>query len=319
MFKMAMMATGLTTMVLAGSTMAADAQEAPELPAQGATQTVETQRGKFHFSVGGGIAYQGSAGVDGGGRFSATRYSVGGGGTYNLNEKLDVNFGLGYERHDMRFSSVDAMGGDPWENVNIIAGQLGLAYHINDKWTIHGGGLVSVGAEDAAWWSRSVSLGAAGGVEYRVNDRLRVGVGLGFIERLEDTAALFPIFQFNWDINDQWTLRSGSFDLGVQGGVGIEAAWKPTDKLELAAGVQYQNRQFRLDRNGIAPDGVGEESVAPIYVKATWKPTARVNVTGFAGVLVGGRLELRDEDGHNITRKNFDPAPVFGGRVSYLF
>jgi len=316
-----MAATGLSLMLTAGAV--AQVGQTPEstLPENQpeGQQQIETSRGRFHFGVSTGIAYQAPASVDGGGRMSATRYSVGGGGVVHLNEQLDLNFSLGYERHDMRFNNVERMGNVPWENVNILGGQVTLAYHINDQWTVHGGPLASFAAEDGASWSNSFTAGAAAGVEYRVNDKFRIGGGLGVIQRLEDHMTLFPIVQFVWLINDNWTLRSGTFDLGVQGGAGIEAAWSPRRDLELAAGVQYQLRRFRLDDSDIAPDGVGQESSWPVYIKAAWYPKANLSVSGFMGVLFGGKLELDDEDGHNVTRKHFDPALVLGGRVGLRF
>lgn len=316
-----MASAGLT--ILLTSSAWAQAGDTPQTPLPvdqpASEQTIETPRGKFHFGVNTGLAYQAPASVDGGGRVSATRYSVGGGGVFHLNEKFALNFSLGYERHDMRFNNVTRMGDDPWENANILGGQVTLAYHINDQWTIHGGPLASFAAEDGASWSNAFTMGAAAGVEYRLNDKFRIGGGLGVIQRLEDHMTIFPIIQFVWRIDEQWTLRSGMFDLGVQGGAGIEAAWSPRRDLELAAGVQYQSRRFRLDDHDIAPDGVGQESSWPVYLKAAWYPKANLSVSGFMGVLLGGKLELDDEDGHNVTRKHFDPALVLGGRVGLRF
>lgn len=274
---------------------------------------------QIHWGFNLGSAYQTRTDVDGGGNFAVTRNSGSGTLAMQLTDQLVLNVKAGFERHEFRFSSLTDMGNDPWENINIFAAQAALAYHLNQNWTIYATPLFNVSAEDGAKLSNAVTGGAAVGASYRFDDKFNIGFGLGVITRLEDSASVFPIISFNWQFHDQWVLRSGSFNLGVQGGAGVELEWQLCDQLALAAGVQYQVRRFRLDDHDIAPQGVGEERGVPLYLRATWQPCPNFTIAGFGGVLLGGRLKLEDENGDTITHKNFDPAFVFGARVGVQF
>lgn len=284
-----------------------------------AAQAEQAPNSRFHWNFNTGLSHQTRTDIDDGGDFAATRFSANAGAAVQLTEALSLNLNAGYERHEFRFSSVTNLGNEPWENINILAMQAALGYQLNPHWTLFGSPLLSLAAEDGADLSNAYTGGVAFGAHYAHNENFNIGFGLGVISQLEDSIAVFPIIRFNWKIAEQWTLRSGSFTLGVQGGAGLELEWQPCDNFALSAGVQYQLRRFRLNDSGVAPKGVGEESAVPVYLRMTWLPCQNFTVNGFAGVLFGGKLELFDEDGHSVGREDFDPAFVMGARVGVQF
>ena len=123
----------------------------------------------------------------------------------------------------------------------------------------------------------------------------------------------------NWRIDDAWTLRNGSFDLGSSGGAGLELAWAFAKKWELAVGDQYQTRRFRLDDSGVSPNGVGEETSVPIYTKLTWQFAPSATVYVFGGVVAGGELRLENSSGNKIGEEDYDPTGIVGLRLSVSF
>lgn len=283
------------------------------------TTPMDREQSRVHWGFNLGGSYQTRSDVDGGGDFSVNRFSTSGGAVLMLSDNLVLNFNLGFERHEFRFSSITRMGGEPWENINIASAQVALGLHLNENWSFYGTPLVSFAAEDSADLVDAFTGGFAVGFNYQVDDKFNIGFGLGVMSQLEDSVSVFPIIRFNWEIADQWTLRTGSFTLGVQGGAGIELEFRPIENLAVAAGAQYHVRRFRLDDEQIAPEGVGEERGLPVYLRVTWMACDNFTVSGFGGVVLGGRLELNDEDGDKITEKSYDPAMVFGARIAVNF
>ncbi len=140
------------------------------------------------------------------------------------------------------------------------------------------------------------------------------------VGEIEDDVAVFPTIIVNWKINDEWTLRNSRADFGSGAyGGGLEAAWAFAEDWEVSFGVQYQWRQFKLDDSGVAPDGVGIDSSVPIYADLTWNinPTASLNL--MAAVAVGGELELQSSSGATISEQDYDPAALFGARLTIKF
>lgn len=286
---------------------------------EGQANTLQSQHTNIHWGFNLGGAYQARTDIDGGGDFAVTRHALSGGAVIQLTDRLELNFNAGMERYEYRFSSVTRMGNEPWENISIAGAQAALGLRLNDQWTLYGSPLVNLAAEDSADLADAFTGGVAMGFNYVHNAAFNFGAGIGIMSQLDDSVSIFPIVRFNWEMADQWTLRSGMFTLGVQGGAGLELEFRPIENVALALGAQYQQRRFRLDDEGIAPEGVGEEYAIPVYLRVTWFPCRNFTVSGFGGVLFGGGLALYDEDGHKVAEKNFDPAFVFGARIGVQF
>ena len=78
--------------------------------------------------------------------------------------------------------------------------------------------------------------------------------------------------------------------------------------------------RFRLDDQGIAPDGVGQdESTPPFSMRASLQINPSLRVEAIAGAVFGGMLRLEDEDGNRIEEQDYDIAPFLGifGSVTF--
>jgi hypothetical protein len=70
--------------------------------------------------------------------------------------------------------------------------------------------------------------------------------------------------------------------------------------------------RFRLDEQGLSPDGVGEDRAFPIFAGITYTHSPRLQLSLVGGVEVGGKLGVYDKDGNEIVRESYDPAPFIG-------
>ena len=305
---------GSTVLAAAAPVAAQEEAENAPAPASGGV-TID-------WRVLGGASYQADTDMDDGGEFNLMRAGIGLNAAFDVNSELRLDATVAYQFDSYDFSGRTGFGGlDPWEDINSLRMRIGARYIIDDQWAVFGGPILSFSAEDDASFSNSFTAGGVAGASYRMSDTFTLGFGYGVFGQIDDDTKIFPFFTFNWKASDQLTIRSAELPVGMnaRGGGGIEAAWALSDTWELALGAQYQTSRFRLDDEGVAPDGVGESRSVPIYVSSKWSITPNCMVGAFVGVVVGGELRLENDGGNRISEEDFDPAPLLGGRVSFRF
>lgn len=275
-----------------------------------------------------GGAYRTEADIDSGGDAAVARFGTGLGASFGLAKGLLINARLGYELDSYDFGvspgaptalAGGAAGVEPWQDIHSMRFRVNAIYEIDDKWSVFGGPVWGFSAEDGADLSEAWTVGGLVGGGYRFSEDLFVSVGVFVTSQLEDDVTAFPIVQFKWKIDQQWTLQSGRFDLGSSGGAGLELAYAWTEAWTVAGGMQFQSRRFRLNDDGPFPDGVGEDTSIPVYVRVVYKPSRDVEASLFGGVVVGGELELDNAAGNRVDDQDYDTAGLFGGRLTLRF
>lgn len=308
------------------------AQDEPEvLPNQDAatvapddTQSDDAQGplGPWEISFRTGAFYSFDSDIDNGGEFSLFRANAIAGVRYNVRPGFFIDAGVGYEFDGYNFSGSTGFGGsNPWGDIHSARFRANATFFFTENWGVFGGPVVTWSGENGADFDGGFTYGGLFGGAYRLNEDFSIAVGMGVFTQLEDTPAFFPVIVFNWHITDAWTLRSGNFDLGSSGGAGIELGYEFFEEFEVAIGAQYQTRRFRLDGQGVAPDGVGQDRVVPLYARFTYKPDwhADVKASLVAGATVFGELQLVNGQGNKIAEQDYDPSPFIGLSVSLDF
>jgi hypothetical protein len=274
------------------------------------------------FDVYGGFEERFTTDIDGGGDFSLSRFGVGIGWQTDLGEQtvLALRGGLLYEGYD--FSGASALvdpvlfgDAEPWEDIWSARLSLAVRHALDKEWTIHGGPTLQFSGESGANLEDTIDVGGFGGVIWQVSDALRLGLGVGVSTRIEDDVRVFPLFTVDWRISESWSLTTesgarrgvGGFSLG-----GLELVYRFTENWDAAIGGAYEYRRFRLDDEGIAPDGVGQDESIPAWLRVTWRPAATWDVTVWGGATFAGELRLDDSDGDTISEQDYDPAAMLG-------
>lgn len=276
----------------------------------------ESDGSAVRYNLSAGVSHLFDADIDDGGDFSLTRFNLNGSVWHRYDFGLSVSASLGYGLDAYDFSGDDGFG-DPWDEVHTVPIRLAVGYPLNREWRVFGGPLLSFSAEGGADWGDAFTAGGMAGMGWRPSDTFHLSFGVVVLDQIEDDVVVFPTIGFDWDFQDDWTLRSGVFDVGSRGGYGLELAWDATEKLELALGGQFQTRRFRLDDDGVAPDGIGEHFYYPVYLRGTWSATERLDAYLIAGAVLGGELTLEDEDGHKISDEDHDPGLLLAGGVRF--
>lgn len=270
-----------------------------------------------HFIVEAGVVSQGKADIDGGGNLKVNRFDAGLVYRTDLADNLHLSssYLLGISSYD--FSS--AGFGEPWETVIFNRLGLQLSRDLNDKWSVRGGGLLMSSGESGADFGDSITGGLSLGADYRHSRTLFLSAGLAFISQLEDDTQVAPMLAVNWQASDQWLIRFGSIPFSGGAGAGIEGEYKLRENLNLALGLLYNQRRFRLDDSGLAPKGVGEENTVPVRLRLGWQLSEKASLHLIGGIVTGGELRVEDSNGNRLAKQDYDPAPYIALRALFQF
>lgn len=289
-------ALGVSSVVLAG---AAAAQEGP--PGR-----------DWGFQIPLGFAYMPSAGLDGGGEVSVSRWFVEPGARYTGGDWGWVGFGIGYGETNYDFSGdATIAGAEPWGRIRDLQFSVPINIKAGERAQIFVIPSLRYNAETDASLSDGQTWGLLAGVSWDINDRLSLGPGIGWFSNIEDSDTVIPILLVDWEISDRWSLTTGEL-FGASRGPGLSLNWQASDDWQFGLTARYESVQFRLDDTGPAPGGVGEDESIPVVIGARWEPNPLFRASIFAGVQTGGKLRLYDQNGTEIGASNYDTAPLFG-------
>lgn len=312
------MRTALIALLIVVSAGVARGQEDASVPpAVGGVKSEATTPARLppvevRFTTGGGQQFE--SGLDGGGDYSFGRVQALAGVEFQAAERLGIDLGLGYEYDRFEFSGSGTLAGlDPWRDVHGIRVRATGTYIVTRQWSVFGGAFFTLAGEEGADFGEALTGGGLVGARWARDADHYVGFGFALQTRLEERGLTgFPIILLNWKLSERWKLQNAQYDLGSAGGAGIEIAHLPSDDWEIAAGVQYGTRRFRLSESGPVPGGIGNQEILPLYVAARWSPDRNVELTAFAGLVAWSQLEVADSNGLTIAEEDGDPAAAIG-------
>jgi hypothetical protein len=279
-----------------------------------------SQEPGWSFPLRGAYTHQFDTDIDNnGGKFSVDRFFIQGGATYATRNRLSFTLSLGYDFNGYDFSGEMGFAGlRPWKDIHSLRIGTPISWGLDENWTLLVIPSLRFTAESGADLGDGVQGGGFVGASYRVSDRLTIGPGIGVITQIEDNASVFPVLLINWRITDSLSLETGR-GLGATLGPGLFLKWEATDKWHLSLGGRYEKLRFRLDKDGVAPDGVGEDRSFPILAGVTYRFTRQIQASLIGGVELGGKLKLDDENGNEISEEGYDAAGFAGVTFRFRF
>lgn len=262
----------------------------------------------------GGFVYQGDADIDGGGSVQVFRYDLGVAGRMHLMDRLRWGNTFFFGVNDYDFS-----GGSAWNTIFNLRLGTKLTYAIDEQWGISAGGIFMFSPESGADWGDSFTGGGLVAGEYRHSDTLFAGVGVAILSQIEDDTTVAPQVDVLWLPAEQWTVRLGGVPATGGAAASGEVAYRFAEPVDLGLGVLYQQRRFRLDDSGPAPEGVGVDNSLPVRLRLGWNVTPHFAVNLLGGVALAGEVELEDRNGNRVASSDYDPAAYVGIRLAGLF
>lgn len=207
--------------------------------------------------------------------------------------------------------------GDPFGDLFSWDARLQAAYlfdedfHLfseHERWAVVAEGGVKVSfEEDSHMWDGMRPRGGLA-LGFRWRDRFEAAVGLNVAKKLlDDGVAIGPLVEFDWDIDENWSIKS--YGLGLQIDRKIGRRWLIYTRARLEGG------SFRLaDRGGSIGTGSVQMRQLPVGVGVRWKSgwfTGRVST----GVMLLQRLKIKNGNGDSIGSETASPSPFVTVRI----
>ncbi|MDF1591904.1 MAG: DUF6268 family outer membrane beta-barrel protein [Desulfobacterales bacterium] len=262
--------------------------------------------------------FQSESDLDRGGKFSLNHYQVRWAATKSVSDSTRLGFSIGYDYLDFDFSGTIAFSGtEPWREVHRISFALPVYYRADEDWQLFITPSINFSGESDADFSESLRYGVVATATYRFSPDFSFGAGLGIFQGLEETN-VFPFLAVYWKIGEKW-LMANPFSAGPIGPAGLEVTYSPSDLWELGGGGAFRSSRFRLDNDGSAPDGIGESSGLPVWIRITRKFSRQYKLDFYGGVLLNGELRIEDRSGRKLGSDDFDPAAFMAVNISARF
>ncbi|WP_282169905.1 hypothetical protein [Ruegeria atlantica] len=271
--------------------------------------TVAQQRLGWVYQIDGLTAYQNNADLSEGGEFSASRAFLRTTALYNLNGGTSVGLSASIGRFDYNFSQAD---NQPWEDIRDIRISVPVRFRAGNTASVFVSPQVRWDYQSGADAADGRTYGVFAGIAWKLSESLTIGPAFGAFSQFEDDDIdFFPALLVDWDINDRWNLNTGS-GIGATQGPGLTLSYALNDTMTLGLSARSERIRFRLEEEGLAPNGIGEDKSIPVVVSFGYNPNPGISLNVFAGAELDGRLTLDDANGTELSRQNYETAPLVG-------
>ncbi len=259
--------------------------------------------------VDGLAVFQGNTNLSGGGDFSASRTFLRAGSLYTFADGTFLGLSASVGQFEYDFSQAV---NQPWTGIRDVRISVPVRFRVGESASVFLSPQVRWDYQSGASASDGRTAGVFAGIAWEVRENLTIGPAFGAFSQLEDSdTEFFPAILVDWDINDRWNFNTGS-GLGATNGPGLTLSYAYTDTLNISLSARSERVRFRLDGDGLAPNGVGEDRSFPVVVSLDYNPNPGVSFSVFAGAEFNGRLTLDDASGAEISRQSYDTAPLAG-------
>jgi len=198
---------------------------------------------------------------------------------------------------------------EPWKEIRdyTLFALYSEAYNEDIRW--FAGGTLNSSGERGADFDGTLTYSVIGGVSFQVAEGVWVGPGVAASKRIENGFAFIPIPIVEWQINEEFSLGTAE--------AGLVLKYKPVDEWTFSLKGQFDRRQFRLNDEGPAANGVVTEQRVPLLAGVEWNPSRSVSVSLEAGPTLFTEYEL-SRPGVDITSDSSDSF-IIGFRAQFRF
>jgi len=283
----------------------------------GIVEAQSLQTGPVKFSVDGGAAHQSESDLkDADGAFALDRWYVSAGVDYAWSARNSIGLTAGGGRTIYEFTQDSSFGGgEPWGKIEDYRISLTARFKISDRGTAFVIPTVRFNREKGADTGDSRSWGLFLAAAWRIRQGLTIGPGIGVFAKLDDGNRVFPVLAIDWDINEQWNLGTGR-GLAASQGPGLTLSYKLSQRWRLGLSGRYEDLEFRLDDEGVAPGGIGRDQSFPLVFSGRFDASPKASFSLFAGVELGGELKLKNALGDVVDESKYDPALIIGATLT---
>lgn len=272
------------------------------------------------FSFDGGAALQSNSDLkDSEGSFSVNRWFVSMGVTYSWDYRnsLGLVVGGGASKYDFD-DLVTIGGGEPWNEIEDTRISMVGRFGFGEKGSVILIPTVRYNGEDNSKTTDGRTWGLFAAAAWRLSPDLTIGPGFGVFSKLESGTRFFPVLVIDWNISERWNLSTGR-GLASSQGPGLALTFQASETWSMGLAGRYENLEFRLDEEGVAPGGIGRDKAIPVVASVAWEPNKHVKLSLFGGIEFAGKLKLKNSLDETISETKYDPAAIYGGTFEFRF
>lgn len=237
--------------------------------------------------------------------------------THSLGENRSIGWGVDYTANFFSFEGDTGLGSlDPWDTINVVGLSGSYASPLGEEWDFRIAPAITAAGESSASVGDSLTYGGIFTFTHTFSEKLTMGLGAGVYTGIEDTQA-FPILAVRWEFAPGWTLQN-PLRPGPAGPAGLEIALATGD-WEFGFGGAYRSYRFRLADDGSTPDGIGEYTAVPVFLRASRAIAPNFTINLYGGAMFGGSIDLENSNGGDLADSDFDPAPILAISLSGRF
>lgn len=230
-------------------------------------------------------------------------------------ENVYTGIGINYDFFDYTFGNIDKFNSvKPWGSIHDTNISANLLYIVDNNLRLFISPSFGFAGETGARFGDSIVYGAAGWASYKVSQKLVLGLGAGVYKK-PDKVSAYPIIIIDWAVTDN-TRLSNPLTPGPTGPAGIELSYSINNDLRIGAGGAYRSLRFRLDERDYLKKGIGEDRGFPLWIRMSYKAFKSGSLDILGGAMIGGRHKIADDDGNDIMREKYKPAPFMA--VTFL-
>jgi len=223
--------------------------------------------------------------------------------------KMILNLGASFVVSDYSFSGPPAdPWSDPWKTIRSADTGLIVILPTEGNWTYLLAATLGWMWEEGADAAEGQVQGIIAAATYAFTGDRQLGVGVGVFEGLEENM-IFPYAAVSWKFNEKLSL-SNPLRVGPAGPAGLELNYDASDRWQIGGGVADRSFRFRLDDEGIVPDGIGEMTGVLTWVRASRRASPKVMVDIYAGAILSGEVSMEDSGGRELENDSFGTVPL---------
>ncbi len=226
---------------------------------------------------------------------------------------LEVSNEFAYYDFDEAYR-LDPVDGSPFGSFSRQNFDLTVAHAISQRWRVLGLAGAGFARERTADVGDSVVWRVGVGTSYYVTRNVSLGVSFLVQSELEGHVEILPLPQIDatFEFDEQWSLK-----LATIGGATL--AYQAFEELAFTLKLGYQERQYRLDDEGFAPEGVFQDKSIDLTAGVNWQPIPGLEVNAGLGSQLWRRFKIKDADGNRLSRPETDPTFMLFAGLSYSF
>jgi len=256
--------------------------------------------------------------LDGGGRFHWSGIIAAGSVYRQFAPQFGAGLSVSYDWQQWSFDNPARFGGvAPWRNVYQPQVGATLMYAFSEDVQMMVMPSVSWAYANGAPTGDALNYGAVAIVSRDFSPSLTLGLGAAVYRQIDRTR-VFPFVAVDWKIDDRWRLTN-PFAAGPTGGAGLELVYKASDDWQIGAGGTYRSYAFRLAQDGPVPDGIGENSTIPVFLRLSRNIGKQAQVDLYAAALANGTLKVKNRNGDDLATGDYDVAPLVALTLRYRF